>query len=384
MKASNIKPFSVPIYVTRPYLPPLEDFKQGLEEIWENQWLTNNGPVLKRFHALLSAYLGVPETNLSLFNNGTLALEIIFQAMGLAGGEVITTPFTFVATAHAIKRIGAEPVFADIDPKTLCLDPAAAEKMITPRTKAIVPVHVYGHPCDVDAFDRLGREYGIKIIYDAAHAFGAKIDGKSIASYGDASMFSFHSTKLFHSIEGGLLVFKDPALQQRVDQLKNFAILSETECVDVGTNAKMNEMQALMGEQCLKVIDELIAHRSAIHEGYQAHLVARAIEFVPVLPSIGTLDVCNNYAYCPILLRDFANRERIYEELKAYNVFTRRYFYPLLTDFSPYRDARGRESLKNAVNIAERVLTLPTYHTLTLGEVENISELVNTLVMEGI
>lgn len=370
--------FPSPIYVTRPYLPPLEDFKQGLEEIWANQWLTNNGPVLKRFHASLAKYLGVPETSLSLFNNGTLALEIIFQAMGLAGGEVITTPFTFVATAHAIKRIGAEPVFADIDPQTLCLDPVAAEKMITPRTKAIVPVHVYGHPCDVDAFDRLGREYGVKIIYDAAHAFGVKIDGKSIACYGDASMFSFHSTKLFHSIEGGLLVFKDTALQQQVDQLKNFAILSETECVDVGTNAKMNEFQALMGEQCLKVIDELIAHRKAIYECYQKHLDPSEVNLAPVLASVDHLDIRNNYAYCPILLQDFAIRERLYEELKSYNVLTRRYFYPLLTDFAPY--VCGKGVCPVAKDVAARVLTLPTYHELNLDDVKAIADNVKEIV----
>lgn len=371
-------PFTSPIYVTRPYLPPLEDFKQGLEEIWANQWLTNNGPVLKRFHASLAKYLGVPETSLSLFNNGTLALEIIFQAMGLAGGEVITTPFTFVATAHAIKRIGAEPVFADIDPQTLCLDPVAAEKMITPRTKAIVPVHVYGHPCDVDAFDRLGREYGIKIIYDAAHAFGVKIDGKSIACYGDASMFSFHSTKLFHSIEGGLLVFKDPALQIKVDQLKNFAILSETECVDVGTNAKMNEMQALMGEQCLNVIDTLIAHRRAIYEVYRCTFENAPVQILDRSESMYGKAVVHNYAYCPILFDAFDARETVYRRLKDFNVFSRRYFYPLLTDFAPY--VCGKGVCPVAKDVAARVLTLPTYHELNLDDVKAIADNVKEIV----
>ncbi len=373
-----MKPFKNPILVTRPYLPPLEDYQKGLEEIWNNQWLTNNGPVLKKFHGQLAGYFGVPETNLSLFNNGTLALEILFQAMGLAGGEVVTTPFTFVATSHALKRIGAEPVFADIDPETLCLDPAAAEKMITPRTKAIVPVHVYGHPCDVNAFDELGRKYGLKIIYDAAHAFGVKINGKSIAEYGDASMFSFHSTKLFHSIEGGLLVFKDRALQQKVDQLKNFAILSETECVDVGTNAKMNEMQALMGVLNLNVIDDLISHRKVIYEAYRDGFSGiRDIEFLHCLDNSCGYSVSHNYAYCPVLFKDLDTRERVYRRLKDYNVFSRRYFYPLLTDFDPYRENQSQTPI--ATDIANRVLTLPTYHgldeTATSGIIQIVQEL---------
>ena len=195
-----MKRFEKPILVTRPYLPDLEQFKKGCEEIWKNQWLTNNGPILKRFQGSLSKYLGVPESNLALFNNGTMALELGYYAMGLAGGDVITTPFTFVATSHALKRIGANPVFADIDPETMCLSPEAAEKLITPRTKAIVPVHVYGNACDVDGFRRLGEKYGVKIIYDAAHAFGVK----SLTEAGDMSMFSFHPTKLFHSCEGGI------------------------------------------------------------------------------------------------------------------------------------------------------------------------------------
>ena len=214
-----MRKFENPILVTRPYLPPVDDFKRGCEEIWRNRWLTNDGPVLRRFHGALARYFGVPESNLALFSNGTSALELGYYAMGLSGGDVITSPFTFVATAHALKRIGATPVFADIDPDTLCLSPAAAERMITPRTKAIVPVHVYGNACDVDGFDRLAAKYGVKIIYDAAHAFGADLH-----LHGDMSMFSFHPTKLFHSGEGGCLVFKDAELQPRLFNLRNFAI----------------------------------------------------------------------------------------------------------------------------------------------------------------
>jgi dTDP-4-amino-4,6-dideoxygalactose transaminase len=343
--------------------------------VWGNQWLTNNGPLLRRFQSGLSEYLGIHEQNLSLFSNGTLALEIIFHAMGFCGYEVITTPFTFVATSHALRRVGAIPVFADIDPVTLCLDPKSVEKLITPRTRAIVPVHVYGCPCDVVRFDRMAQEYGLKVVYDAAHAFGVKVGGRSIAEYGDASMFSFHATKLFHSIEGGLLVVKDRSLQMKVDQLKNFAIVSETECVDVGTNAKMNELQALMGLLNLKVADELIAHRKAIYEAYQAVFrESCSVELLARPETAYGLSVGHNYAYCPVLLGDFETRERTYADLMQYNVFSRRYFYPLLTDFAPYADSR--KPLPVSEDSASRVLTLPTYHGLALDEVKTIAQLV--------
>ena len=351
-----MKRFDEPILVTRPYLPPLEDFKKGLEEIWSNQWLTNNGPMLQRFQKELSRYLGVPETNLALFNNGTLALELGYYAMGLAGADVITTPFTFVATSHALKRIGANPIFADVDPETLCLSPEAVEKLITPRTKAIVPVHVYGNICDVEGFERLGEKYDVKIIYDAAHAFGVKC----IADYGDMSMFSFHPTKLFHSCEGGLLVFKDASVQEKLFELRNFAIHSETECVDVGSNAKMNELQALMGLECLKKIDELLGYRRKIYDAYAEGF--SGCDEVKLLPH------SQNKAYVPILFKDFETRERVYVELKAKcNVFTRRYFYPLLTDFAPYVYAKGTCPI--AGDLAKRVLTLPTYYGLPLDVV---------------
>lgn len=368
------------ILVTRPYLPDIEVFKKGLEEIWANQWLTNNGPMLQRFHAALAQYLKVPETNMALFNNGTLALEMGFKAMGLEGGEVITTPFTFVATSHALVRIGAKPVFADIDPETLCLSPAAAEKLITPRTKAIVPVHVYGNPCDVDGFARLGEKYGVKIIYDAAHAFGVTAEsvglkgftvGQTIAAAGDMSMFSFHPTKLFHSCEGGLLVFKDVALQQKLFDLRNFAIHSETECVDVGTNAKMNELQALMGLCCLEKIDELLSARQAIYQAYASAFNGQ--------DRVKLLTHSANKAYVPVMFRDFETRERVYAELKTkHEIFARRYFYPLLTDFAPYQYAKGTCPI--AEDAARRVLTLPTYYGLDLQEVKLVAENVLEMV----
>ena len=352
--------FEEPILVTRPYLPDIEEFKAGCAEIWRNQWLTNNGPMLRRFHAELARYLQVPETNMALFNNGTLALEMGFKAMGLEGAEVITTPFTFVATSHALMRIGAKPVFADIDPETLCLSPAAAEKMITPRTKAIVPVHVYGNVCDIEGFDRLAEKYGVKIIYDAAHAFGTDVH-----KYGAMSMFSFHPTKLFHSCEGGLLVFKDSASQQKLFDLRNFAIHSETECVDVGTNAKMNELQALMGLCCLKKIDELLVYRQKIYSAYESAFLSHP-------SSLKLIPHSANKAYVPVLFKDFETRERVYAGLKEKcNAFARRYFYPPLTDFAPYAYAKG--SCPVAEDVARRVLTLPTYYGLAPEDAQDVA-----------
>ena len=304
---------------------------------------------------------------MALFSNGTLALELGYYAMGLAGGDVITTPFTFVATSHALKRIGANPIFADVDPETLCLSPEAAERLITPRTKAIVPVHVYGNVCDVEGFERLREQYGVKIIYDAAHAFGVK----GVTDCGDMSMFSFHPTKLFHSCEGGLLVFKDAAIQEKLFELRNFAIHSETECVDVGSNAKMNELQALMGLECLKKIDALIDYRKLVHAAYA--------EVLDGCPEVKLLPHSQNKAYVPVLFKDFATRERVYAELKAQcNVFTRRYFYPLLTDFAPYVYAKGACPI--AADCAARVLTLPTYYGLPLEDVKAIAEDVKEIV----
>lgn len=361
-----MRKFEEQILVTRPYLPDLEQFKMGCEEIWSNCWLTNNGPLLQRFHVELARYLGVSESNIALFSNGTLALELGFQAMGLSGGEVITTPFTFVATSHALRRIGALPVFADIDPETFCLSPAAAEKLITPRTKAIVPVHVYGNACDVEGFELLSKKYGIPIIYDAAHAFGTDLHRN-----GAMSMFSFHPTKLFHSCEGGLLVFKDARLQQQMFDLRNFAIHSEIECIDVGTNAKMNELQALMGLLCLQKIDSLLDSRRQIHESYR-----RGFEGCPDVTYLG---LSKNCAYCPVLFKDFATRERVYETLKTEcNVFARRYFYPILTDFAPYVYARGTCPI--ASDVANRVLTLPTYYGLDPNCAAEIAEDIKEIV----
>ena len=367
-----MKRFDKPILVTRPYLPSLEDFKKGCEEIWTNQWLTNNGPMLQRFEKRLADYFHMPVENIALFNNGTLALELGYYAMGLSGGDVITTPFTFVATSHALKRMGATPVFADIDPETLCLSPAAAERLITPRTKAIVPVHVYGNVCDIEGFNRLSVKYSIPIIYDAAHAFGVKnVTGQTIGVEGAMSMFSLHPTKLFHSCEGGVLVFKDPTIKEKLAQLRNFAIKSETECVDVGSNAKMNELQALMGCLCLDKIEELLAWRDKIDAAYAAAFAN--------CDSVKYVGKSANHAYCPVLFKDYETREHVYAELKEKcNVFSRRYFYPLLTDFAPYVYSRGTCPI--AEDIASRVLTLPTYYGLAPEDAKSIAEHVKEMV----
>lgn len=377
----TMKTFNAPILVTRPYLPTLESYKERLAEIWNNQWLTNNGPIVRRFQQRLANLVNLPETRTALFVNGTLALEIVYQALGLdtPGAEVITTPFTFVATSHALRRVGATPVFADVDPDTLCMTPESAEKLITEKTKAIVPVHVYGHPCDLDGFERLAKKYDLRLIYDAAHAFGVTIDGRSITDFGDASMFSFHSTKLFHSVEGGLLTFKKPELKATLERLKNFAIRSETECDNIGTNAKMNEFSALMGECSLEVLPELIAHRKAIYETYAEVFDGQdKVRLLPRPTQMYGHEVTHNYAYVPVLFKDFATRERVYETLKQYNVFTRRYFYPLLSDFEPYRTTIGATPI--ARQAADCVLSLPSYHGLAIEDAcavaQNILEII--------
>lgn len=386
-----MKRFNNSIFVTRPYLPSKDEFKAGIDEIWNNWWLTNDGPLLGKFHNRLAEYLQVPPTNMAIFNNGTMALEIGYHAMGLAGGEVITTPFTFVATSHALKCVGATPVFADVDSETLCLDPVKVEKLISPRTKAIVPVHVYGNICDIEGFDHLSKKYGIPIIYDAAHAFGVTMNQAKSASLGvqrndkdlsmtttigaagDMSMFSLHPTKLYHSCEGGILVFKDPSLQERLFNLRNFAITTETECVDVGTNAKMNELQALMGLCCLRKIEDLLAYRQKVYEAY-----AEVFDNPFYNSKLQLLPHSANKAYVPVLFKDKASRERVYEGLKKCNVFARRYFYPILTDFAPY--AYGKGTCPIAESIADRVLTLPTYYGLSLEDAKAIAENVIEIV----
>ncbi|MGC1456233.1 MAG: DegT/DnrJ/EryC1/StrS family aminotransferase, partial [Nitrospirota bacterium] len=329
-----ITPFKNPIYVTRPFLPPLDEFRQGLEEIWENRWLTNNGPILQRFNQELCN--SFESNNVCLFNNGTLALQIALQGMEISG-EVITTPFTFVATTHALFWNKIRPVFVDIEPDYYTIDPVQVEAAITPWTTAILAVHVYGHPCKLNVLADIARRHKLKLIYDAAHAFGIKVGNESIAHFGDLSMFSFHSTKLFHSVEGGMLIFKEAGLKDKFDYLKNFGFKNEVEVVMPGTNAKMNEMQALMGIQVLKYLDEIIRKRAKITEIYRNRL--KEVPGIRLIPALSP-EVTYNHAYMPIEVdeKEFGmSRDALYEKLKEWNVHARRYFYPLISDYPCYR-----------------------------------------------
>ena len=375
-----IKPFEKPIYVTRPFLPPLEEFSRGLNEIWGNQWLTNNGPILQRFTQQLCNF--IESDNICLFNNGTLALQIALQGMDISG-EVITTPFTFVATTHALYWNKIRPVFVDIEPDYYTLDPDKVEAAITPWTTAILAVHVYGHPCKLNALADIARRHNLKLIYDAAHAFGVRVGGRPIGQCGDLSMFSFHSTKLFHSVEGGMLIFKETGLKGKFDYLKNFGFKNETEVVMPGTNAKMNEMQALMGIQVLQYLEEIISKRAKITDVYRQRLAAiSGIRLVPALSS----DVQYNYAYMPIEVDESEfgmSRDALYEKLKEWNIHARRYFYPIVCDFSCYRSISVNGSLPVARRVADRILTLPIYDSLEIQDVETICEIIQYIHHES-
>lgn len=371
-----IEPFEKPILVTRPFLPPLPDFCAAMEEIWDNQWLTNNGPVLKRYTRRLCNFFETD--NLCLFNNGTLALQIGLQGMGISG-EVITTPFTFVATTHALYWNKIRPVFVDIEPDYYTLDPEKVEQAITPWTTAILAVHVFGNPCNHRALADIARRHKLRLIYDAAHAFGVKVSGQSIAHLGDLSMFSFHSTKLYHSIEGGMLVFKDAGLKSAFDYLKNFGFKNELEVVMPGTNAKMNEFQALMGEQVLLHLGGVIERRKKITEKY--------CELLKEIPGIRVprpleKDIEYNYAYMPVEVdeKKFGMcRDELYTKLKEYNVFARRYFYPLINDFACYQSISLADQLSVARMVANQILTLPIYDSLEEWQVEKICSIIQCI-----
>ena len=371
-----IEPFEKPIYVTRPFLPKLEEFCGGLEEIWENRWLTNNGPVVKRFNQELSNYFETD--NVCLFTNGTLALQIGLQGMGISG-EVITTPFTFVATTHALFWNKIRPVFVDIEPDFYTLDPEKVEAAITPWTTAILAVHVFGHPCKVNSLADIARRHNLKLIYDAAHAFSVTIGGKSIAHFGDMSMFSFHATKLFHSIEGGMLTFRDMGIKRIFNYLKNFGFENEIEVVMPGTNAKMNEMQALMGSIMLQYVDELVTKRKQITRIYRERLTdVPGIHLRPKLEA----NINYNYAYMPIEVEEESfgmSRDDFYDELKKYNVYSRRYFYPLLSDYPCYRNVAVADPLTVARGVTQRIITLPIYYDLDLDKVEKICDIIEKM-----
>ena len=368
----TIRPFERPITVVRPALPPLEEFREGLEGIWRRRWLTNDGPLVNEFCEQLLRFCRVDHA--SLFTNGTLALQIALQALGITG-DVITTPYTFVATTHALYWNKVRPVFVDIEPVHYCLDPERVEAAITPWTSAILAVHVYGQPCDLESLQAIANRHGLKLLYDAAHAFGVEVGGKPIGSFGDISMFSFHATKVFHSIEGGMLTFRDAGLQRRLDYLKNFGFENETEVVMPGTNAKMSEFQALMGILLLKRVDEMIEKRRMLASRYRARLSE-----IPgiCLPAAPRHDVRQNYAYMPIQVDQESfgmTRDELYRNLRDYNVIARRYFYPIIPDFPCYRGMFSNSDLSTSRTLASRVITLPLYSDLKLEEVDRICDM---------
>jgi dTDP-4-amino-4,6-dideoxygalactose transaminase len=374
-----VQPFKQPITVTRPFLPPLEEFSQGLKEIWETHWLTNRGPVLRRYTQQLANYFETD--NLCLFNNGTLALQIGLQGMGIAG-EVITTPFTFVATTHALWWNKIRPVFVDIEPDFYTLDPDKVEAAITPWTSAILAVHVYGYPCKLNRLADIARRYNLKLLYDAAHAFGVKVGHRSLAHFGDLSMFSFHATKAYHSIEGGMLTFRDPGLKGTFDYLKNFGFKNEVEVVMPGTNAKMNEMQALMGILALRHLNEITEKRRRITAQYRQRL--KEVPGIRLTPEPDP-EIEYNYAYVPVEVDAKAfgmDRDSLYEGLKQYNIFTRRYFYPLVCDFACYRNVPTRDDLAVARRVSNQILALPIYDALEVSEVDAICDAVIHLHQE--
>lgn len=371
-----MKPFENPIYVTRPMLTDLDEVTHELSEIWESQWLTNGGTKHQKLEEELRKTLKVP--GLSLFNNGTIALIVAIQSLRLSG-EVITTPFTFPATPHVLPWNDINPVFCDIDENTLTIDAEKLERMITPKTTGILGVHVYGMPCNVLKIQEIADHYGLKVIYDAAHAFGTEIKGAGIGTFGDISMFSFHATKLFHTLEGGALTFNNQQLKPRIDLLKNFGIKNEEEVVMPGINGKMNEVQAAIGLINLKHIDEERTKRHKIVETYK--------KFLADIPGIKAFnipeEIRNSYQYFMIRVGDEFGRSRdqVHAELKKYNVITRKYFYPLCSDYSCYRylPSANPENLPVAHKIVKEVLCMPLYGDLKLDEVEKICQIIKEL-----
>lgn len=358
-----------PIYVTQPYLPPLKEFAPYLEKIWANKILTNGGPFHQQLEQALCNYLGVQ--HLALFSNGTLGLVTALQALRITG-EVITTPYSFVATAHSLLWNGIKPVFVDIHPDTLNLDPARIEAAITPQTTAIMPVHCYGHPCDVEAIQRIADNYNLKVIYDAAHAFGVQDAGGSILRHGDLSVLSFHATKVFNTFEGGAIICPDAKTKQRIDHLKNFGFVDETTVVAPGINGKMSEINAAFGLLQLKHMNEALAKRQSIDEAYRKGL--KDVPGIRCLQSAG--EEVANYSYFPILVEEDypLSRDALYQKLRENNIFVRRYFYPLISDFSMYRKFPSAEehNIPIAKKLANQVICLPIYPNLAAKDTQRV------------
>jgi len=362
------------ITVTQPSLPPLEEFIPYLQQIWDNKWLTNNGPLHQQLEKELAEYLGVKY--ISLFSNGTLALISALQALNITG-EVITTPYSFVATSHSLWWNKITPVFVDIEPEYMNLDPSKIEAAITDKTTAIMPVHVYGNPCQVDEIQRIAYEHGLKVIYDAAHAFGVKKNGNSILNYGDLSVLSFHATKVYSTIEGGAIICHSSKMKHHIDNLKNFGFRGELIVEEPGINAKLNEVQAAYGLLQLKYISGFIERRKQITDLYR--------KLLKEVPGIGFLEdmtgISHCYSYFPILIGNKykTNRDALYDILKENNIYSRRYFYPLISDFEPYRYLKSahKDNLPKAHNIADSILCLPIYVELSDSDIYKIVEIIS-------
>ena len=358
------------ITVTSPLLPNLDEFTESLKEIWESKWITNNGQFHQKLEAALAEYLKVPYV--SLFTNGTLPLLTALQALRITG-EVITTPYSFVATTHALWWNGIKPVFVDIDPSTGNIDPQKIEAAITPRTTAILPVHVYGKPCDTEAIQAIADKYGLKVIYDAAHAFGVEVNGESLLNAGDMSTLSFHATKVFNTIEGGAMVMHDEKTKQRIDYLKNFGFANEVEVVGPGINSKMDEVRSAYGLLNLKQVDAAIAARQKVAVAYREALRnVDGISFWDDMPGVR-----HNYSYFPIFVdakKYGMTRDELYIKMKDQGVWGRRYFYPLISEFSTYRglESSRPENLPNAHRMADTVICLPMHHALREEELNRI------------
>ncbi len=365
-----------PIYVTQPYLPPLEEFVPYLEKIWGNKILTNGGPMHQQLEAALCDYLGVE--HIALFNNGTIALLTALQTLRVTG-EVITTPYSFVATAHSLLWNGIKPVFVDIAPDTLNIDPAKIEAAITPQTTAIMPVHCYGNPCDIEGIQKIADNYNLRVIYDAAHAFGVEDSGGSILRHGDLSVLSFHATKVFNTFEGGAIICPDAKTKQRINHLKNFGFVDEVTVVAPGINGKMSEVNAAFGLLQLQHIDKAMMRRHQISSFYREHL--KGVKGIQLVEGSGQA-VANN-SYFPILVEaDYLlERDELYQRLKDENIFARRYFYPLISDFPMYRGMASaqRDNLPVANKISNKILCLPIYPSLDNADLMRVIEVIRSI-----
>ena len=368
-----MKPFDSPIYVTQPFLPPLEEFLPYLERIWESKWLTNSGPFHEKLESVLAEHLGVE--HLSLFTNGTIALITALQALRITG-EVITTPYSFVATTHSLLWNNIEPVFVDIDLKTLNLDPRRIEEAITPLTTAIMPIHCYGNPCNVEHIQQIADTYGLKVIYDAAHSFGVAYKGESLLKHGDLSVLSFHATKVYNTFEGGAIICPDAKTKQRIDYLKNFGHAGEDTVIASGINGKMSEIQAAFGILQLEYINDVIARRHAIDMLYR-----KLLADIPGITCIGEIpDTTRNYSYFPIFIESNypISRDALYKKLRRKNISARRYFYPLITCYPMYRRLSSAhiENLPMANDVSLKVICLPIHPNLSDEPVEKITNLI--------